>query len=119
MLVSLRSFQRRSSRAARKKKSEQARIGYGARVLEKRSIVLGSGDSRVTFLVPRATCLARTLLDVLRGEAGARKKICDGRGHSATPGFPVSVRRRKSRRRCAPRRCRAIPACRRFCNERT
>src|SRR5258708_29512874 len=43
----------------------------------------------------RAIRLARTLQDVLRGEAGARKKICDGRGHSATPVIPVSGRSRK------------------------
>ncbi len=46
----------------------------------------------------RATCLARLRLMGLRGEAGARKKICAGRARSAALGFPVSVRPWKSRR---------------------
>src|SRR2546428_420681 len=46
----------------------------------------------------RATRLARLLLNALRGEAVARKKICAGKVRSAARGFPVSGRRRKSRR---------------------
>src|SRR5260370_32489580 len=64
----------------------------------------------------RAIRLARRLLNALHGEAGARKKICAGRGRSATPGFPVSVRRWKALRGCAQQRYDAIPDCRRLCN---
>jgi hypothetical protein len=40
----------------------------------------------------RAIRLAPTLQDALRGAVGGRKKICDGRVRSATPGIPVNVR---------------------------
>ncbi len=45
-----------------------------------------------------ATYLARLRLMGLRGEAGARKKICAGRARSAARGFLVSVRPWKSHR---------------------
>ncbi len=107
-----------------KRKGEQAGNGTVQGYQKNAVLYRGPGDSRGTFLVPRSARAARTpqqqhstlylfsanaaavrairlaptLLVALHGEAGGRKKICAGRGRSATPGFPVNVRWWKSLR---------------------
>jgi hypothetical protein len=65
---------------------------------------------------PGATCLAQPLRDALPLATVSRKKICDGRVRSATPGAGESGQEFPSPRACAPGRCAAIPRCRKSCN---